>query len=310
MPQRFGHLHSFNMRIVIVLVAVQLSCATALILWWAHLLISHSAQQDVARATRMVLLEGGWFLAVIVASTLLLLSMYVRDVRRGRALRSFFAVLTHELKTPLTSVKLQAESINDVFCAKFAHETYLTHLVERLLEDASKLEGQVDQALELARIEGGASVQNETIDLKAIVSKTCRAWIDKESALKTNLSLKIDPNENLRAYADVHALRVVIQNILENSKRHAHVSQLDINVSIQNEPGDRISAVFSDNGQSDPKSLPRRLGNLFAKGLTSRGAGVGLYLIRNLMIRMQGKAEFRREHSGFVVKLFFRASKD
>ena len=96
---------------------------------------------------RMLVWEGGTLLLLLTGLSIALVWLYLRDQRRTNSLRAFFASVTHELRTPLTSIRLQAESLADAGNA--------SPLVERLLEDTSRLEAQVEKTLELARLEGG-----------------------------------------------------------------------------------------------------------------------------------------------------------
>jgi len=69
-----------------------------------------------------------------------------------------------------------------------------------------------------------------------------------------------------------------------------------------------VDVLYRDDGRGY-QGDPARLGQLFARGVESRGTGVGLYLVRVLMERMGGSVEFANApQGGFVVKLHFRAT--
>ena len=81
-------------------------------------------------------------------------------------MQAFFASVTHELRTPLTSMRLQAEAI--------AEGEQRAELARRLLEDSHRLESQIDKTLELARIEGGGPLREQSIPLQAWVVALAR----------------------------------------------------------------------------------------------------------------------------------------
>ena len=101
-------------------------------------------------------------MVLLTGLSIALVWLYLRDQRRTNSLRAFFASVTHELRTPLTSIRLQAESLADAGNA--------SPLVERLLEDTSRLEGQVEKTLELARIEGGGELDLQPLPIHALAA--------------------------------------------------------------------------------------------------------------------------------------------
>src|SRR5690606_29195371 len=100
-----------------------------------------------------------------------------RDRKRTRSIQAFFASLTHELKTPLTSIRLQAESIAD----PTNDDAFKRQLVERLLADTSRLEAQVERSLELARLEGGGPVFVQGYELKNLIERGLRQQLETQA---------------------------------------------------------------------------------------------------------------------------------
>lgn len=303
---------SRSLRFIIVLSAVQLGCTAALIGWWGHLLldlysqVSHMQIEQVPSAVNkiqselsskriMVLLEGAWFTAVIFLGTIFLAVLYYRDFRRSRALQAFFASLTHELKTPLTSIRLQAESIGDLEIS----DPYAIKLVQRLLGDTSRLENQVERTLELARIEGGGPVLASSFWIGPTLERVISTWPMIESK-KIDISNRV---QNALIKGDQAAVQIIFKNLLENSVRHG--GKDDLKVEIESEVSqDKILLRYKDNGRGVPLHQIRRLGRLFQKGPESHGAGVGLYLVDLLMKRMGGQVIFSG-HDGFQACLVF-----
>lgn len=248
-------------------------------------------QEQWDRTQRMIRWESGTFALLILGITTLLFFIYWRDSLRNRSIRAFFASLTHELKTPLTSIRLQAESISENLSDPRMH---------RLLEDASRLEGQVERTLELARVEGGGSVFVQPLQLKGIVERELRQWKD------TYRHLKVEANiDDVVALADTGSLQIILRNLLENSFRHVGRDQVVVRISSHEEDGCPIFK-FQDNGGTFKGDLSR-LGRIFQKGEKSSGAGVGLYLVQTLMKKMGGEAQFLGG-SGFTVNLKFKGA--
>lgn len=278
-------------------------------IWWGSLLLKQGrkiaelesrlgmsqadAQNAYARTERMLISEGSVFMLLLLGSTVMLSVIYYRDQRRSRQIQSFFASFTHELKTPLTSIRLQAESI--------AENPSDNKLVTRLLQDTARLESQVEKTLELARMEGGGSLATQSMQL--------RNWLDRQIRSTGELyadKVAFEVNvPDVVVEADPNALSLIFKNIVENAVRHTKKERVHIKVWSEQQ-GTNVHLKLKDDGvgfQGDTKLL----GELFAKGKTSTGSGVGLYLIQKLMTHMNGSAKFASTvDSGFQIDLIFQ----
>lgn len=285
--------------------------------WWVSLMLDQAgriagleqqlgvteveAQRQWFRTQRMLYWEGGTFFAALVVSLLLLAGLHWRDSRRARALQAFFASVTHELRTPLTSVRLEAEGLEEVLPTGSPGRP----LVDRLLEDTTRLESQVERALELARLEGGGQIITRPVGLRPMVTQFLRTWRPPPGR-RVELRNEI---EDLAILADPSSFQTILRNLLDNSVRHGGGDPLVI--ALRSEAGTgTVRLVVRDNGGPSAE-LPRELGGLFARGSTSTGAGVGLYLVGQLMRRMGGNADFRPgktadPDAGFEARLTFQ----
>ncbi len=253
------------------------------------------------RTERMLRWEGATFFAALFLTLAFVAWLYWRDSKRARALQAFFASVTHELRTPLTGIRLEAESLAELVPPGGEARV----LVDRLLDDSARLEAQVERALELARVEGEGTVFTAPLNPRALVTQLVRHWHPSGSR-PVSVDNQVTDGAIL---ADAAALQIILRNLLENSVRHARRDPLSVRISSRETDGWTELLVADDGGAPEP--LPRGLGSLFAKGPGSRGAGVGLYLVRSLMERMGGAATFGPVESagappGFQVGLRFR----
>lgn len=253
------------------------------------------------KTQRMLHWEGAFFSVLLLASTVFLFWLYWRDVKRANGIEAFFASVTHELRTPLTSIRLQAESIAEAVTTDQLSSSPLAlgALTERLLEDSVRLATQVERTLELARLEGGGPVYTQALQLKPWLERFVRTSdYLKSIEFKTDLADKV-------IEADPVALHVILKNLFENSIKHSRKErvQMTLRTGIQ-KPGE-VSLSLKDDGPGQDEKI-KGLGNIFQKGPRSQGAGVGLYLVKTLMTRMQGHAEFNPCADGFEVRLTFQ----
>lgn len=297
-----------------LLVLIQgLWVATLLILavWWGTLLKQQSdeianlqaqlgvpvsqIQSRLEKTVRMVEGESGTFIALILITNGVLLFFFARDTRRSRSLEAFFASITHELRTPLTSIRLQAEALQDIEDNP-KHRPY----IDRLLQDTSRLEGQVQQTLELARIEGGGEITSQSIRIKNFIqSRILPQYALHEKKLTVDLSV---PEALIQA--DASALNIIFRNLIDNAIKYSKESPTRLSIRGELRSGFYFLEVHHLN--SSFAGEKRQLGKLFYRGENSQGAGVGLYLIDTLMKKMRGSADFSPHEQQFSTHLSFR----
>ncbi len=297
--------------------AVWLLTVALLVAWWGRLLQQQSsriveleqqlgifnqvAEDQWHRTQRMLFWESTFFLVFLFLSTGFIFWFHMRDQRRTRAMQAFFASLTHELKTPLTSIRLQAESIAD----HLGSSTETKSLIERMMSDTHRLQSQVERTLELARVEGGGSLHLQSLRIKPFLYHFFRN--STEGAFDQNVRIDLQMDD-LSVRADTQALQTILRNVIENAVRHSGSSPVDLQVRTSLRDSKVILTL--ENGGAHSDLAHSRLGVLFEKGSKSQGAGVGLYLIRALMHRMEGEARFTSTGRGFRVELVFAAAED
>lgn len=304
-----------NQRFGVLLAAhfVWLALICILAIWWGRLLLRQasrieelqvSAGQTAAeahaqweRTHHMVYWESSSFFALIFLSGAFIFWIYWRDMRRARSIQAFFASVTHELRTPLTSIRLQAESIAE----NFSESSPERELVGRLMEDTTRLEAQVERTLELARVEGGGPVFVQPLQLKPWLERMVQSWREVYGG---RLEIQTSAIEDVTIEADPTCLQTILKNLLENTLRHSKKEQTRVVLTTQpSTTGIRLE--YLDNGKGY-EGNPQQLGQLFFRGSSSQGTGVGLYLVKTLMRKMGGEADFSQTgSSGFKVQLEF-----
>jgi len=252
-----------------------------------------------ASTHRRVVGESAVFFLLLLAVSVLLAWLYWRENWRARGMQAFFAAVTHELRTPLTSIRLQAEAI--------AEGDQRVELAQRLLEDSHRLESQIDKTLELARIEGGGRLTEQAVPLHGWLERLLQG-IAATHGSRVTLIVELAPDLP-PILADAAAVQMILRNLVENSVRHAQLDCVRVELRASSR-GEQVLLEYRDNGAGCAVS-GQQLGRLFGRGATSGGSGVGLYLVRALMDRMGGRAEFQSSPgNGFRAELSFNASRE
>lgn len=265
--------------------------------WWIFLLINFEdilIHTDRFKVTKMIIWEGGSFLILLILLSTSLLILYLKDQRKTKSLQAFFASLTHELKTPLASIRLQAEVIDEILASK--NDKSLIKLSGRLIEDTGKLETQMDKILQLSRLERGGELNLTTLKLIPFL-KNC------SKKLGTGLVLDIESeNSDVSIIADEFALELIFKNLLENTRNHT-ISQT-VKITIHEEQN-KVSLIYQDFGEF--LGDKNKLGTLFYKFNSTKGSGIGLYLTSKLLEKMDGELNITGEKT-LIFNLTFQTS--
>ena len=286
-----------------LLFTLSLLWATVLLMigaWWVYVMINFESfldHNDRPRITKMLAWEGGSFLVLLLLLSTSLLMLFLKDQRKTKSLQAFFASLTHELKTPLASIRLQGEVINEILESK--NDPTLNKFLGRLIDDTAKLETQMDKILQLSRIERGGELNLTSLSLVPFVTKLSKVWVpDHEveiNAYNSDVSIEVDE----------FALQLIMKNLLENTRVHTTSKKIQINITEENKT---VHFSYFDQGQF--KGDLEKLGTLFYKHNSSKGSGIGLYLTQKLLEKMYGNLVVTKIDNGLKFDLSFKKSEE
>jgi signal transduction histidine kinase len=218
----------------------------------------------------------------------------------------FIAVLAHELRNPLAPIRHAIDVIrlsgDDPALVQSAHG-----IIERQVSHITRL---VDDLLEISRInQGKIDLRMERVELASILAsavETSRPAID---AGQHQLFIDI-PRETLVVHADPVRLAQVFTNLLNNAARYMDDGG---RICLQaRRDGDQVLVLVSDRGFGIPTDMLQRIFEMFSQvdrgaGVTRGGLGIGLSLVRKLVVMHGGDVEARSEGSGkgseFLVRL-------
>jgi signal transduction histidine kinase len=274
--------------------------------WWLYLVFKLANKlEDLnhplleGNLVSMIKWEGLSFFFLLLILTFTLLYVYFQDHKKTKALQAFFASLTHELKTPLAGMKLQSEVLSDLIQEDQeispSHKSHLLKYTERLTHDSIRLENQLDNHLQLSRLERKAPLNLRMIPAKSFI-------INEISRLHNQINFNLDQlDPKILLYADDFALKTILRNLFENTLTH---SQQNLpQVSIYNKGK---TLTYQEKGSSFQGSA-KHLGELFYKHNSPKGSGIGLYLIKKLMLQMNGVVFFHTQNN-FTIELEFQRS--
>ena len=283
-------------RIVIALVGLWVVFTVTLAGWWLvfglrqlDLLnrLNLEGAADFHRHYQMLLWEGGILIMSLIGGGLALFYYARREQKRHAQVEEFFAAFTHDAKTALASLRLQAESLREDFANAGPNP-----LIDRLLSDTLRLQLQLENSLFLVNLTRG-KLFLEPISLSDRVDRLRHHWPD----------LVITQSGDGVVMADARALESVLTNLVQNAVTHGRATEVDVNVKRTNDG--RLIVRVKDNGRGFQGDL-NQLGNLFVRHTRGSGSGVGLYIVRQLVKRMTGTISFLEESpGGFLAEMDF-----
>ncbi len=286
--------------VYLTLVIVWLATTLALAIWW---LVHGLAQAGMLAELepllndkfriqhRMILSEGLTLISLLLLGGAGLFWLLLREYRRGDQMKIFFATFTHELKTPLASLRLQAEALQEDL------EPDNNPLLDRLLQDTSRLELQLDNALFLATARNSDQIHLEPLALSTLVGKMRTIFPDFEIRLE----------RDVRVMADRRAIESLFRNLIQNARVHGGATELSVrSISM----GKKTKLSVTDNGLGFTGD-PAAIGRLFFRHTAQSGSGVGLHLCRVLVERMNGKMTIDPKSSpGFHLEILLEGAAD
>jgi signal transduction histidine kinase len=204
--------------------------------------------------------------------------------------RSFMADVTHELRTPLSVIRGQAEAIADG-----VYPADATHLAP-ILDATQTLDRLVDDLRTLVLTDAGNLVLNqEPTDLGQLVQDTMESF--RSQAESAGVSLTAEVADDLPSIeVDPARIRQVISNLLSNAIRHTP-SGGSVKVAVSS-ASDQVTLTITDTGEGIPPDLLPHVFERFVKGPNSKGSGLGLAIAHDIMVGHGGALRIRGEPDG------------
>ena len=256
-------------------------------IWWFKFSLDHISSLEELdpshldhwmRQKRMVFFEGTAWVVLLAVGGGALIAFVQNERLRVRRIREFFASFSHEVKTSLASLRLQAEALKDEL------GDHSSPILGRLIGDTVRLQVQLENSLFFAS-QDNLQLYLEPVRLAPIIERMREQWPN----------LRIELNQDVRVRADERAMRSILGNLVQNAFVHGKAQAIQIEVK---DSGPDVLISVHDDGQGFDGD-PQTLGELFFRPKKSSGSGLGLYICKLLVRRMEGEITFASTQRGF-----------
>ncbi|NOT47048.1 MAG: HAMP domain-containing histidine kinase [Acidobacteria bacterium] len=254
----------------------------------------------------VVLVLGIIFFALIITGLILNTVFLIREIRRNEQHDAFINSVTHELKTPIASIKLYLETLK----TRNVTPEKQREFYDVMLADTGRLLNTVEQVLKAGGAKEKSRLSADEVDLVKLLNE-CISIIRTQRNLDATVIRFTEPSEPLIAIGDEAELRTAFVNLLENaikySKDEPKISVRTKRTALNN----RVEIFIRDNGMGIPSGDLKRIFKRFYRVTQplpeTRGTGLGLFIVKTIIERHGGRvsAQSRGEGMGstFIVQL-------
>jgi len=247
----------------------------------------------------VLLILGIIFFAVIITGLVLNTIFLFREIRRNEQHDAFINAVTHELKTPIASIKLYLETLKsrDLPVEK-RREFY-----DVMLADTDRLLGTVEQVLQAGRInEKDTGSKFEELDLNKLLCEAidlvCTRYNLNDGAVRYS-----PPSTEISIVGDREELHTAFTNLIDNAVKYSD-KEPRISVRLKATAMNKADIYIKDNGVGIPPSDLKRVFKRFYRSSRPasgpKGTGLGLSIVRSIIVRHGGRvgAESKGEGKG------------
>ncbi len=285
---------SISLPITIASVTVALSIAM-LIGWSVEFSRRMSAPEVVAPGTSL-LIPGALTLAVSTVVLIMFSIFLVREILEGRKQTRFIDSVTHELKSPLASIKLCLETLSRPELS----ETQRGNLQEMALSDVERLSTFIDDVLEANRVAHGRPQVLSEVRLAELAGR-CAAVVRGRYHLEPSC-VSVEVPTDLTLLVDATALETVLKNLLDNAAKYSD-PPVSVRLRLVEHTARAVTLEVRDQGigigRTDLIRIFERFYRVPAERVRARpGTGLGLWVVSALVRSMGGRIEARSEGPG------------
>jgi two-component system sensor histidine kinase SenX3 len=238
----------------------------------------------------VALVLGVIFFGVIIAGLVLNTIFLVREIRKNEQQDSFLNAVTHELKTPIASIRLYLETLQQ----RQVEDQQKREFYRIMLEDTDRLLGTVEQVLKASEVRDTEHKNWEQVNFSEIVRDALELAQVRHKLGPESLRFGVGFPAEVTVLGNREELRIAVANLIDNAVKYSGAKK-DIEVLLTTPNIDSVVLSVRDQGIGIPRPELKRVFRRFyrvhatATG-TVKGTGLGLFIVRSVARRHGGDA--------------------
>ncbi len=258
---------------------------TALGTWWVYFSYRQyeslrqtvwENSENVLNYQKMLVQEGLVFLILVILGGGALIFYFLKESQMLQEREAFFAAFTHDLKTTIATHRLSLENSIQV------HRAITPSEYKKMFSESQALGLKLENALMLSQSERTFGFFTH-FKFSEVVSSVKRMWPE----------LEVSINKDVVLHADKVFLTSVLMNLFQNAIQHAQANAIQLVVSDHKTQKHKAQIEISSNG-ADFEGETNPLGRAHYYRGVYRGSGLGLYISKNLMQKINGNLSFHK----------------
>jgi signal transduction histidine kinase len=238
-----------------------------------------------------LLVLGIVFFVVLIFGLVINTTFLIREIRRNERHDAFINAVTHELKTPIASIRLYLETLK----TRDVDETQRAEFYDIMLADSQRLLTTVEQVLRAGRTgHKRRRITNSLINVTEIVRECLDLARVRYGLTDSNLMYFEAPGmADVRVSGDVDELRAAFSNLLDNAVKYSD-EEVRVSVSVSAVDPKRVAVRVTDKGIGIPRAQLKRIFKRFYRVpgkfmARVKGTGLGLFIVESVVRKHGGR---------------------
>jgi len=265
---------------------VQTAWTVTLVAWIVFFVTWRNEHPDYGWTNLIV---GILLLALLLIASIIVVIHFARQVAHNQAMKDFISQVSHDLRSPLATVKLHLETLK----LRELEAAQREECLAMALTELGRLETGIEGLLTASRIERSAlRVDLSPLDLKSFLGEYAAFKKREIEPLGATLTWDADKAAPLVARADASVLRQMLDNLVDNAVRHG---QKGVKVRLELAEQSRCAMLsVADDGPGLEEKEHKKVFRMFYRGPPSRrhskGTGLGLFIVAGIAKAHGGRA--------------------
>jgi signal transduction histidine kinase len=235
---------------------------------------------------------GATLLVLVLVGVVFYLTLSIKAINLTRRQSNFIDSVTHELKSPIASLKLYLQTLNRRNLEPEQREQFYRDM----LDDVERLDALISNLLDVARFDRGAKdTPPEDVPLGPLLDACARAACHRHHRPDSAVTMEVEP---CVVTARKIELEMIFRNLIDNAIKYGG-EEAEVSVRCRVTPGRKEGQYLavvevSDNGRGIPAAMRRHIFGRFVRlgeelEREKPGVGLGLYIVRSLIDRLRGR---------------------